>query len=170
MPKPALNVLHPNAVGTRGRKRKPVSYPSPLDSTPIRDNHGPSAITCSDHCSLRLLAASALRRGCSRTPPPCPPPAPYLHISSSSPEFSLKAHSVAVSKDATSAEQASPLEERPVAEWTVEEVERWCTGVETVADLGPRLAKAEVTGSMLLSVSSQTVKDITGLRGAKQCE
>ena len=56
------------------------------------------------------------------------------------------------------------------AEWTVEEVERWCTGVETVADLGPRLAKAEVTGRQLLSVSSETVKDITGLRGAKQCE
>ena len=67
-------------------------------------------------------------------------------------------------------EQASPLGERPVAEWSVEEVEKWCAGEESVADLGPRLLKAEVTGSMLLTVTAETVKALTGLRGVKQCE
>ena len=73
------------------------------------------------------------------------------------------------SADAPS-ETTSSFRDRPVAEWTVKEVTTWCSDVESVADLGPKLEAKAMTGSMLLSITAENVKSVTGLRGALQCK
>lgn len=55
--------------------------------------------------------------------------------------------------------------EKPVAEWTVEDVGRWCCSVEVISDLAHRLEKWQISGSVLLSISTKNVNAVCRLRG-----
>jgi len=54
--------------------------------------------------------------------------------------------------------------ERPVAEWTVEDVQRWCKSEKTIATCAHGLEKAQVDGDILISITEQNVAKICRLR------
>jgi len=55
--------------------------------------------------------------------------------------------------------------EKPVSEWTVEEVGRWCRSEEGISDLAHRIEKSQITGSVLLSICTKNVNAVCRLRG-----